>query len=915
MRIESVMAHAFGPFVNETLELAQGMTIIHGPNESGKSTWHAALYAGLCGMRRGPGLKREDKDFGDRHRPWGGGSWDVSAVVKLEDGRHVELYHDLDGKVDCQASDVQLGRNYSSEIIYEGAPDGARLLGLNRKSFLSTACVRQADIQSVMVEADALQEELQRAAATAGSDSTAAAALSQLNAYHGSNIGLDRANSRRPLRSAKDGLARAQLRLENARSAHASYLRQQEEAEQLRDVLVDAESSVQLVEAARAIEQADQMERNLGHADEMAAKYPEEPPAQAENREAAEAVSIGLDRWSQRPDAVELQGPSADDLHGELIRLPLMPDGDTASHPDVVNAKNLLMVVRSSQERHQQDKPPEPAAIETAGLDATELRALSAELSLDEPAIDAQAQERMIRARQRVTDLGQGPLQDPPQKARHIPLLLMPMAFLVRVILGIVRALLGAARRGADQTARIKALEELREAEAELGDSRFRIEDVRRRRSEAKNTALRRGLPTEASALTELARHTERAQQSRQELDRWETHETQLRQEFDQAEDSLCGALESRGVVNASPASAALKRYEEECSTRQRVARKASRKPDLERIHQARKGEEAVAAESEQRRHQAVELMREAAKAIGVTGNAEDEIAAKLRVWLTDNEQSANAREVARQEWNELQALLNGGTLQDLVKAATELRRLADQRASGLEPEEMSRVVFEEDLDAQLNRLRDDVSNARSALAEKRGSLEEYGRNMASVPEAEEELARADVELVRVIALDRTLTKTQKLLEHAQEKVHRTVAPLLGDSIRPWLQAVTGGRYKEIRIDVESLMVRVSGDGKNWRLVPLLSHGTAEQIYLLLRVAMARQLTRKGEICPLILDDVTVNCDPVRETEILNLLHAISEEQQVILFSQEPETQRWAQQQLSESRDRLIELPLSGIPA
>ena len=218
-------------------------------------------------------------------------------------------------------------------------------------------------------------------------------------------------------------------------------------------------------------------------------------------------------------------------------------------------------------------------------------------------------------------------------------------------------------------------------------------------------------------------------------------------------------------------------------------------------------------------------------------------------------------------------------------------------------------------MEAQLNRLRDDCSNARLALAERRGSLEQYTRNMANVPEVEEEVAGADTELARIVRLDQTLTKTQEFLKRAQDKVHRTVVPRLRDSIRPWLQAVTGGRYTDIRIDVESLIVQVSGEGKNWRQVPLLSHGTAEQIYLLLRVAMARQLTRQGELCPLILDDVTVNCDPVRQGEVLKLLLAISEEQQVILFSQEPETLQWARRQLSESRDRLVELPQPGVPA
>ena len=94
-----------------------------------------------------------------------------------------------------------------------------------------------------------------------------------------------------------------------------------------------------------------------------------------------------------------------------------------------------------------------------------------------------------------------------------------------------------------------------------------------------------------------------------------------------------------------------------------------------------------------------------------------------------------------------------------------------------------------------------------------------------------------------------------------------------------------------------------------------LSHGTAEQVYLLLRIAIARLLTREGETCPLILDDVTVNCDPQRQAEIMDILHTISREQQVIVFSQEPETLHWAQERLVEPDDRLVHLPLSEIQA
>lgn len=135
MRIRHVRAHAFGPFTDRELELAPGMTVVVGANEAGKSSWHAAIYAGLCGMRRGKGAAtKDDRAFADRHRPWDGDQWEVSCVVDLPDGRTVELRHDLAGKVDSSAIDLALGHDVSREIIHDGAPDGSVWLGLDRRA-------------------------------------------------------------------------------------------------------------------------------------------------------------------------------------------------------------------------------------------------------------------------------------------------------------------------------------------------------------------------------------------------------------------------------------------------------------------------------------------------------------------------------------------------------------------------------------------------------------------------------------------------------------------------------------------------------------------------------------------------------------------------------------------------------------
>ena len=102
--------------------------------------------------------------------------------------------------------------------------------------------------------------------------------------------------------------------------------------------------------------------------------------------------------------------------------------------------------------------------------------------------------------------------------------------------------------------------------------------------------------------------------------------------------------------------------------------------------------------------------------------------------------------------------------------------------------------------------------------------------------------------------------------------------------------------------------MQVLGPDHQWRDAQLLSHGTAEQIYLLLRVVLAERLATTGETCPLILDDVLVQCDRVRKRALLDVILAVSRTRQVILLTQEEDVFQWAQESVV-SPDRLVMLP------
>src|SRR5262249_18701347 len=151
----------------------------------------------------------------------------------------------------------------------------------------------------------------------------------------------------------------------------------------------------------------------------------------------------------------------------------------------------------------------------------------------------------------------------------------------------------------------------------------------------------------------------------------------------------------------------------------------------------------------------------------------------------------------------------------------------------------------------------------------------------------------------RVRELAETLALTSQFLERAQDQVHRDIAPALATTIKQWLPAVTAGRYTDVTVNPTTLQVNVCGPTRRWRIADLLSYGTAEQIYLLLRIALADHLTKHHETCPLILDDATVHADLDRTRDILDLLFKIAAHRQVILFTQEEQVMSWAREHLT----------------
>jgi hypothetical protein len=337
-----------------------------------------------------------------------------------------------------------------------------------------------------------------------------------------------------------------------------------------------------------------------------------------------------------------------------------------------------------------------------------------------------------------------------------------------------------------------------------------------------------------------------------------------------------------------------------------------------------REAVESAAREADEARNQALELLRDAVRGIGdpVTDDtAPEDLLKNIRAWRQAWKRQLDTAAEERDAWTELTTLLAGATLPSLDKDLGALRdkdkalraAVHDAVVAAAEAKKLCReqaIVASVSTDAAsittaLDLAQEKCTSALTEAAElatdadqAEGALVERTRTLPDVTEAEETLATARLAHTDVVRLGKTLDLTKSYLSRAQEAAHRDIAPVLTRTLREWLPMITGGRYVDATLDPASLAVQVCGPVREWRDGAGLSVGTVEQVHLLLRIALVHHLTVAGESCPLLLDDVTVQADDVRTKAILDLLLALSEQRQIVLFSQESSVLGWAEQHL-----------------
>lgn len=199
---------------------------------------------------------------------------------------------------------------------------------------------------------------------------------------------------------------------------------------------------------------------------------------------------------------------------------------------------------------------------------------------------------------------------------------------------------------------------------------------------------------------------------------------------------------------------------------------------------------------------------------------------------------------------------------------------------------------FSEGTLAHLRALRENVVQERNQKQQNLSALKErVATRLQDLPllaEVEEEMALETAQIERYERARQALQFAREGIVQAAQRLHRDFVPKLNEFAGKHLATLTAGRYVGALLEPENFNVRVQS---REQLAPVeleqLSFGTREQVYLLLRAAVANIFSQTGETIPLFFDDPLAHADAQRLANALEVFRLLSETQQIFYFTKD----------------------------
>lgn len=209
MRINNIKINGFGKLENKDIEFEDGINIVYGENEAGKSTILKFISSMLYGASKNKNGKNIS-DF-DKYKPWSNGEFSGKIKYTLDDESEYEVFRDFKKKNPIIYN--EFGKDISKEFAIDktnGINYFEEQTGVDEQTFFKTVAIEQTEVKLNKLDTNNLVQKMSNLISTGDDNISFKKSLDKLNKMQTENIGSER-TKQRPINIVNEKIDKLQI--------------------------------------------------------------------------------------------------------------------------------------------------------------------------------------------------------------------------------------------------------------------------------------------------------------------------------------------------------------------------------------------------------------------------------------------------------------------------------------------------------------------------------------------------------------------------------------------------------------------------------------------------------------------------------------------------------------------------------
>ena len=195
MKINNLKINSYGKLKDKEINFKNGINLVYGPNEAGKSTLIKFIINSFYGISKNKKGK-EISDF-DKYKPWQGEEFSGKVEYELDDNSKYEIYRDFSKKnpkifnesMEDISKEFNIDKNRGNEFFYEQTK-------IDEDLFLSTLAINQNEVKLEDQSQNFLVQKIANLAQTGDDNTSFKKVIDRLNRRQLDEVGTERSREK-----------------------------------------------------------------------------------------------------------------------------------------------------------------------------------------------------------------------------------------------------------------------------------------------------------------------------------------------------------------------------------------------------------------------------------------------------------------------------------------------------------------------------------------------------------------------------------------------------------------------------------------------------------------------------------------------------------------------------------------------